>query len=113
MNIFYYYNFDVLSTKPAPIYVLIYSMTLSPFKEQRNIIDVIPGGSSYNDFWQVYKVIVPGDYVVNSIIGQKGIMDAGYQVEATNMLVNCPVVLQGSTAKMRLNCESPDFTEGW
>jgi hypothetical protein len=108
-----YYNFDVQSTKPAPIYVLFNSMTLSPVNEQHNIIDVIPGDTSYNDFWQVYKVMVPPDYVPNSITSLEGIMNAGYQMEATNILVNCPVVSEGSTAKMRLNSESPDLTTGW
>jgi beta-glucanase (GH16 family) len=108
-----YYNFDVQPTKPAPIYVLFNSMTLSPINEQHNIIDVIPGDTSYNDFWQVYKVMVPPDYVPNSITSLQGIMNAGYQMEATNILVNCPVVSEGSSAKMRLNNESPDLTTGW
>ena len=41
------------------------------------------------------------------------IMDAGYPVEETTILVNCPVVPEGSTAKLRLGDESPELTIGW
>ena len=108
-----YYNFDVQPREPAPIYVLFNSMTESPIDEQHNIIDVVPGDMGYNDFWEVHKVMVPGDYVANSITSLQGIKDAGYMIEETKMLVNCPVVPEGSTAKMRLTNESPDLTTGW
>ena len=108
-----YYNFDVQPREPAPIYVLFNSMTESPIDGQHNIIDVIPGDMGYNDFWEVQKVMVPGDYVANSITSLQGIKDAGYMMEETKMLVNCPVVPEGSTAKMRLTSESPDLTTGW
>ena len=108
-----YYNFDVQPTEPAPIYVLVNSMTLSPINEQHNIIDVIPGDTSYNDFWEVQTVMVPGDYVPNSITSYKQLVDSGYTINETTMLVNCPVVPEGSTAKMRLNGESAGLTWGW
>ena len=108
-----YYNFDVQPTEPAPIYVFINNLTLSPINEQHNIIDVIPGDTSYNDFWEVQTVMVPPDYIPNSITSYQALVDSGYTINETTMLVNCPVVSEGSTAKMRLNGESSDLTWGW
>jgi hypothetical protein len=108
-----YYNFDIQSTQPAPIYVLFNSSTMSPVDGQRNIINVIPGDTGYNDFWQIVKVMVPNNYVANSIRSFQNIEDSGFAMQSTDMLVNCPVVPEGSTAKMRLNGESPDLTMGW
>ncbi len=108
-----YYNFDVQPRHPAPIYVLFNNMTLSPIDGQENMINVVPGDTGYNDFWEVVKVMVPPTYAANSITSFQGIVDAGYLMQPTNMLVNCPVVSEGSTAKMRLNGESTDLTTGW
>ena len=57
-----YYNFDVQSTTPAPIYVLFRAGESSPVVGQLNVVDVTPGDSGYNDFWQINKVTVPADY---------------------------------------------------
>ncbi len=54
-----YYNFDVLSTTPAPIYVLFRMGETTPVSGQLNIVNVIPGDAGYNDFWLVTKVTVP------------------------------------------------------
>jgi hypothetical protein len=108
-----YYNFDVQSTKPAPIYVLFKNGESMPVAGQMNIINVIPGDTGYNDFWQVVKVTVPQDYMANTMTSYDGLMNAGYTMQLTNMLVNCPVVPEGSTAKMRLNAEDPGLQMGW
>lgn len=106
-----YYNFDVLTTAPAPIWVLFREGSSSPVPNQLNIIDVIPGDAGYNDFWLVNKVTVPADYVANTVTSLQGILDAGYPTEATTTIVNCPVVPEGSTAN-----EGPGaagLTQGW
>ena len=109
-----YYNFDIQPTAPAPIYVLFNSMTEAPVDGQHNIIDVIPGDAGYNDFWEVNKVMVPGGYVANSITSLQQIKDAGYMIEETKTLVNCPVVPEGSTAKLRYKKgEDAGLTWGW
>ncbi|MGA9291513.1 MAG: T9SS type A sorting domain-containing protein [Ignavibacteriaceae bacterium] len=108
-----YYNFDVQSKIPAPIYVLFNNMTLSPINEQKNIVNVVPGDTGYNDFWEVVKVMVPPNYNANSITSFQEIEEAGYPMETTNMLVNCPVVPEGSTAEMRLNDGDSGLTWGW
>jgi hypothetical protein len=108
-----YYNFDVQPAKPAPIYVLFHDGETAPVSGQLNIVDVIPGDAGYNDFWQVTKVTVPKDYVANTITSYAEIQAAGYALMATDMLVNCPIVPDGSTATLRLNGESPALTTGW
>ena len=108
-----YYNFDVMPTEPAPIFVLFREGESSPVAGQMNIIDDIPGEADYNDFWEVQKVTVPMDYVANTVTSYSQIMDAGYTIEETTLLVNCPVVPEGSTAKLRLGEESPELTVGW
>ena len=108
-----YYNFDVMPTEPAPIFVLFREGETSPVEGQLNIIDVIPGDTAYNDFWQVVKVMVPDDYVANTVTSYEQIMDSAYMIEETNNLVNCPVVPYGSTAQLRYGAGSPELTTGW
>src|SRR5512147_835259 len=43
-----YYNFDVMSTTPAPIYVLFRENETAPVAGQLNIVNVIPGSPYYN-----------------------------------------------------------------
>jgi hypothetical protein len=108
-----YYNFDVQPTTPAPIYVLYRAGESSPVAGQLNIVDVIPGDKGYNDFWQVNKVTVPADYTPNSIGSVQALKDAGYTVEQTSTLVNCPIVPEGSTAKHRLSGNDTGLHHGW
>lgn len=108
-----YYNFDVQPTKPAPLYVMFREGEEDPVAGQLNIIDVIPGDQDYNDFWQIYKVSVPSSYQANILTSYQGILDAGYTIEKTDTLVNCPVVPYGSTATRRLGNESSDLHRGW
>jgi hypothetical protein len=106
-----YYNFDVLPTTPAPIFVFFAGGT--QVAGQLNVVDVIPGEPGYNDFWLVNKVTVPSDYVANSVTSAAEIAAAGFPVAPTNMLVNCPVVPAGSTAKLRYTSEPSALQRGW
>ena len=108
-----YYNFDVQPIESAPIYVLFRVGESAPVPGQLNIVDDIPGDTDYNDFWNVQKVTVPDGYVANTLTSLQGIMDAGYGIEKTDMIVNCPIVPEGSTAMLRLNGESTALTRGW
>ena len=108
-----YYNFDVMPTAPAPIWVLFREGESDPVAGQLNIIDKIPGESGYNDFWQVYKVTVPSDYVANSVTSRAEIASLGYMVEPQAAIVNCPVVPEGSTATKRLYGESNALVQCW
>lgn len=108
-----YYNFDVQPTTPAPIYVLFREGMDSPVEDQLNIIDVVPGDPGYNDFWRVHRVTVPSDYEANTATSFEDVDDAGYTVTATDTLVNCPVVPEGSTARKRYGDTEPGLVEGW
>ena len=108
-----YYNFDVQPIIPAPIYVLFHEGEDHPVEGQLNIIDVIPGDEGYNDFWAVTKITVPADYVANSVGSMAGIVEAGYALENTGIIVNCPVVPRGSTAMLRGGNESNALVTGW
>ena len=109
-----YYNFDVQPTDPAPIYVLFRDGEMDPVAGQLNIVDVIPGDTSYNDFWRVNKVTVPQNYIANTVTSYSEIMSAGYPITETDILVNCPIVPEGSTAMLRYN-SNPDtgLSMGW
>jgi hypothetical protein len=109
-----YYNFDVQPEESAPIFVLFKEGASAPVADQLNIINVIPGDDKYNDFWNVNKVTVPDDYKANSVTSYKEIVDLKYPVEQTNIIVNCPVVPEGSTASLRFNSsEDAGLTRGW
>ena len=108
-----YYNFDVQPVGPAPIFVLVRQGETVPVPDQLNIVDVIPGQAGYNDFWQVMKVTVPSTYVANTITSVDEIRARGYTVEPTTMIVNCPIVPEGSVARLRLGSGSAALTHGW
>ena len=108
-----YYNFDVQPKQPAPIYALFREGEDSPVPGQLNIVDVVPGSAGYNDFWQVTRVTVPADYVANSVTSLAQIESAGYATEATDRLVNCPIVPAGSTASQRFADEPTELVRGW
>ena len=108
-----YYNFDVLPITSAPIFALFKEGADKPVEGQLNIVDVIPGDKDYNDFWHVHKVTVPDDYVANTITSYDELMSKNYTVTKTNMIVNCPVVPEGSTAMLRYGDEEKGLTMGW
>lgn len=108
-----YYNFDVQSLEPAPIYVLFRDGESSPVSGQLNIIDVIPGETDYNDFWRVNKVTVPSNYKANEVAGLAEIQSKGYTIEEMAAIVNCPVVPKGSTATKRLGGGASGLVMGW
>jgi hypothetical protein len=108
-----YYNFDVQTTSPAPIYVLFKEGESSPVAGQLNIIDVIPGEAGYNDFWVINKVTVPSNYTANQVASLAEIMEEGYDIESMTTIVNCPVVPEGSTATKRIGGGSSGLIMGW
>ena len=108
-----YYNFDVQGTTPAPVYVLYREGEDKPVADQLDIIDTLPGETGYNDFRQVWKVMVPKDYVANTITDSATLFDAGYKMEQTGALQNMPVVPDKSKASMRLNGESATLQRAW
>jgi hypothetical protein len=108
-----YYNFDVQPVTPAPIYALFREGEDVPVAGQLNVIDVVPGDEGYNDFWQVHRVTVSEDYVANTITSLSEIEQMDLAMEPTEMIVNCPVVPDGSTASERLEGASSELHSGW
>jgi hypothetical protein len=108
-----YYNFDVQTTTPAPVYVLYREGEDKPVAGQLDIIDTLPGEKGYNDFRQVWKVSVPKDYVANTIADTATLLNAGYQMQQTGALRNMPVVPDKSQARARLNGESAELHRAW
>lgn len=108
-----YYNFDAQPTTAAPIFVLYREGETDPIRDQLNIVDVIPGQTGYNDFWQVLKVTVPANYVANTVTSLDEIRAKGYRVETTTMIVNCPIVPEGSVARLRFRGGASTLTHGW
>ena len=108
-----YYNFDVMPTSAIPIYVCFAPGATSPVSGQLNIIGKIPGDAGYNDLWEVVKVNVPSGYTVNTLASQGDVFSSGYTLDYTGIIVNCPVVPDGSTAVKRLAGASNALVEGW
>ena len=99
-----YYDFDVQSIVAAPVYIMFYAS--NPDEQvpgQKTVFDVAPGEEGYNDFWQVIKVLVPDDFVADSLRSLADIEQAGYEQVPTNLIVNCPLVPLGSTARHASN----------
>lgn len=84
------------SVPAAPIWVLITGMdsdgTPQFVEGQPNIIDLVPGDTGYSDLWQVNLVTVPNDYAANTLKSRDEIVNSGYDIQAVDMFVNCPVV---------------------
>ena len=108
-----YYNFDVQTTTPAPVYVLYREGEDKPVAGQLDIIDTLPGEKGYNDFREVWKVTVPRDYVANMVAGAGALRGEGYKMEQTPALRNMPVVPDKSTATARLKGESAALQRAW
>jgi hypothetical protein len=108
-----YYNFDVQPATPAPIYALFREGETTPVPGQLNVVDTIPGAPGYNDFWQIQRVRVPANYEANTLTSLEQIRAAGYAIEATREIVNCPVVPRGSTARQRLEQGDAGLSRGW
>ncbi len=108
-----YYNFDVQPLAPAILYLVFREGETAPVEGQLPIINVIPGDAGYSDFWRIYRVIAPPDYVANTVTSFDGVYDAELFIEATDTVVNCPVVPEGSTASLRVGDTDPAAAPSW
>ena len=104
-----YYEFDVAPFRSAQVHAFFYaSDPTRRVPRQSAVFDVIPGEDGYNDFWQMIKVLVPDDYEANSIRSLDDIEAAGFELERTGTIINCPIVPYGSTAEL-----ADRDTTGW
>jgi len=110
-----YYNFDVLPVAPDDIYFFYRQSTPTvELKAQNHVIPTKPGDPGYNDFWRINKVMVPDNYVPNTLTNETAILNSGYPIIHTNQLLNCPVVPFGSTAALTYGSNVPQrLITGW
>jgi hypothetical protein len=96
-----YYGFDVASFRSAQVYSFVFaSDPTSRVPGQSAVFDVIPGDDGYNDFWQMITVLVPDDYEPNPVRSLADIEAAGFVLEPTGTIINCPIVPFGSSAEL-------------
>ena len=63
----------------------------------RTLFDVAPGDEGYSDLWDVSFVIVPPGYDSQAIHSLAQLHASGLEIRHVGMLVNCPIVPEGST----------------
>lgn len=113
-----YYDFGMNSpasagtVATAPIWVMITGLDADGnpvFVEgQHNIVDVIPGDAGYSDLWQVNLVTVPEGYEPDSLKSRQDVEDSGYETMVPGLLVNCPIVAEGTTLE-----GGEELVQGW
>lgn len=107
-----HYDFDVQAREPAPIYAFVDGQGRA-VAGQLNVVTVVPGTPGYNDLWQVVRVTVPSGYVANEVTSFEEIAERGFATETTPELVNCPVVPEGSVARVRMAGDYAELHQGW
>ena len=55
---------------------------------QLNIYDSVPGMDNYSPLWQFNYVIVPRDYVPNSLRSEADCLNSGYRIEKSTVVEN-------------------------
>ena len=113
-----YYDFGTNSpvsngiVAAAPTFVFIHGMntegTPNFVAGQHNIVTTEPGYAGYSDLWRVNLVTVPEDYAPDSIKSKADLDAAGYEITATGLLVNCPIVPEGTVLE-----GGEELTQGW
>lgn len=80
---------DPTTIKVAQEYQIVYSarldrkqklITAERVREQFNIYDSIPGMKKYSPIWQFNYVIVPRDYVANTLRSERDCLRSGYEI---------------------------------
>ncbi len=101
------YDLDLRPARPMRAY-FFYDSQGGYVLTQFPIIDALPGDSDYNDVWEAWKVTVPDTYRRDNSVRdlatlQKLLADpaSGYTAATSGILVNAPVVPEGSTAAHR------------
>lgn len=86
----------------AHVYIFVHGFTPSGqplfVQGQYNIADTVPGDPFYSPLWLVDYVVVPQNYMPNSIRSEEDIFRGHYHIEVTGDVSNCPVVSQDTVA---------------
>ena len=82
----------------AQEYQIVYSVKLTPKRHlakepkrvpgQFNIYDSVPGMKKYSPIWQFNYVIVPRDYVPNTLRSEKDCLRSGYEIRRSMVFEN-------------------------
>lgn len=108
------YSFDVHDRAPIVLYHTLYASTRELVPGQPSIADLLPGDPGATDFWQLVNVLVPDDYVPNTLTSAADVVASPYEIESTRLIVNCPPVPAGSTARRQLGSSAPvEMQLGW
>ncbi|MCC7263700.1 MAG: hypothetical protein IT369_14375 [Candidatus Latescibacteria bacterium] len=113
-EVIWFYNFDVRTTRPAPVYVLVDRIG-QPIPGQLPIFDVLPGQPDYSDLWQIHHVrILDRAYALNSLSSLEAISEGGYEVTPTDGVMHCVLAPAGSRAALRFDPGTPAAAQqGW
>lgn len=91
-NEVYAFNFGETPAAAAPIYRLVIDDEGTPIDGRFAVIAQMHDDEGYSDFWQVFDVRVPADTPPNSIRSYEQIVEAGYPIQATSNVINCPAI---------------------
>jgi hypothetical protein len=101
------YALDLRPARPARYYVF-YDRMGNYQLGQFPVVDVAPGDPGYTDLWDIWKVFVPDGFRLDNWVRDAGTVerlladpDSGYRAEPTGVLLNGPVVPEGSTASRK------------
>jgi len=91
---------DPKKVKVAQEYQVVYAVKLTPrgrlaggrepkrVPGQFNIYDSVPGRKKYSAIWQFNYVIVPRDYVANTLRSERDCLRSGYEIKKSTVFEN-------------------------
>jgi hypothetical protein len=90
---------DPKKVKVAQEYQIVYAVKLTPKRKlasgsakrvlgQFNIYDSVPGMRKYSPIWQFNYVIVPRDYVPNTLRSERDCLRSGYEIRKSLVFEN-------------------------
>jgi hypothetical protein len=89
---------DLDRVKVAQEYQIVYSVDLDKdgkldgeperVEGQYNIYDSVPGMEGYSPLWQFNYVVVPRDYVPNSLRSEQACLKSGYPIKKSKVVEN-------------------------
>jgi hypothetical protein len=90
---------DPKKVKVAQEYQIVYAVKLTPKRKlasgsakrvpgQFNIYDSVPGMKKYSAIWQFNYVIVPREYVANTLRSERDCLRSGYEIKRSMVFEN-------------------------
>jgi hypothetical protein len=91
------FDFGPTSRRTAPIFKFIFGFDddgnpIPTGWEIDSVIRQMHRDPGYSDFWQVFMVTVPEDTPPNSIRSYEQVVAAGYPIQETSTVINCPAI---------------------